>query len=841
MFDYQKTFGGATCTLTSEEEFMRIVGDPKVEQRCRVVQAWKEEEHRIALCLQKAGPSEVEKLKAARERAHEEAAKAKRGLPKFLFHATFPNHRRKSEEGVPTGYYIYDWDGIWEAAPREVFEALLEQFRTEGRDFIADAKVLLAHVTPSGHGLRLVCRVNPALDIKGNQQLLADMMQVPQNQRDEAVFDLARVSYGVPMTHVLYLDKEIFGEEERTDSREGSVDDGDQRKGSGEEKADNGAQKVDNGAQSADSKEESAESNPPISHFHGVPYPEIISKYWELHHGGKEPERTERNTLTFDLAYNLRHLCGFDIDRLDAVIPCYDGFPAEEKRQCIANAVEREHGRMPWRMSQVLEALKTAHPENAELAEAVGLLQEQDENYYVEQLPERLPMGVADSLKGVHPNLSMAVLTGIGPMIGALATGVKLQVHRSMKNINLIAYIVGEAASNKSELDDLYYAWMGDLLEEDKVNLQKEDEFEELKRRKKNAKEQPERPTILVRCPSLRTSVTKILERLKFSQGKHLYSYTSESDQLSQSSNEAWNNTSVILRKAYDGAEYSQAYKSDNSVNAVIDHVLWNLTLCCTPDALYRAVPNVTDGKLTRICIGRTPDNTFAPLELVDPRTEEATKNIRAVAGVLDVMQGEIVLPKLQERCELWLEKVRTRAQKNYDVVEARQRFRIAVSTARYIGAFMLCDCAGWLISQIDGIRRKPEWAKGCKSARDYLKKCPEALPELVKRFQTDDLLGLYDVLADYFLDNALLYFRDRISDAYARRNYVSGSASRKRRGQNDTVYERLPQVFTEEQARREKGSDASSNAVSQMLKNWRKQGLIEQTDNRQYKKIASV
>ncbi len=814
MFDYQKTFGGATCTLTSEEEFLRIVSDPKVEKNCRLTQAWKEEEHRIAVYMQTAVPSEMESLKAARERAHEEAAKAKRGLPKFLFHATFPSHRRKSEEGAPTGYYIYDWDGIWEASPKEVFEDLLEKFRLEGRDFIADAKVLLAHVTPSGHGLRLVCRVNPALDIKGNQQLLADMMQVPMEQRDEAVFDLARVSYGVPMNHVLYLDKEIF--------------------------------LVDSGELIVDSDEDTAQPNVQCSMlnvhcFHGVPYSEIIQTYWELHHGGKEPERTERNTLTFDLAYNLRHLCRFDIDTLDAVIPCYDGFPAAEKRQCIANAVEREHGRMPWRMYQVLEAVKAAHPENEELAEALSQLQEQDENYYVDQLPPQLPMGVSDSLKGVHPNLSMAVLTGIGPMIGALATGVKLQIHRTMKNINLIAYIVGEAASNKSELDDLYYAWMGVLLEQDKVNLQKEDDFEELKRRKKNAKEQPERPQIIVRCPSLRTSVTKILERLKFSQGKHLYSFTSESDQLSQSSNEAWNNTSVILRKAYDGAEFSQAYKSDSSVNAVIDHVLWNLTLCCTPDALYRAVPNVTDGKLTRLCIGRTPDNTFAPLELVDPRSKEATKNIRAVAEVLDVMQGEIVLPKLQERCERWLEKVRTRAQKNYDVVEARQRFRIAVSSARYIGAFMLCDCAGWLISQIDATQKKPDWADGCPSARAYLTKHPEALPKLVQRFQTDTLLGLYDVLADYFLDNALLYFRERISDAYAKRNYVSGSKTRKRRGQNDTVYERLPQVFTEEQARKEKGPDASSNAVSQMLKNWRKQGLIEQTDNHQYKKIANV
>ena len=50
-------------------------------------------------------------------------------------------------------------------------------------------------------------------------------------------------------------------------------------------------------------------------------------------------------------------------------------------------------------------------------------------------------------------------------------------------------------------------------------------------------------------------------------------------------------------------------------MNVHIEHLLWNVTMCGTPDALYRVVNNYTDGFQSRIAIARTPDNTFSPLE----------------------------------------------------------------------------------------------------------------------------------------------------------------------------------------------------------------------------------
>ena len=74
----------------------------------------------------------------------------------------------------------------------------------------------------------------------------------------------------------------------------------------------------------------------------GIPYGEIIKKWWQMYNDGQEPMRSNRNTLTFELAVNLRHICGFDRNLLAQIIPCYDGFPEQEKMACINSALNEK-------------------------------------------------------------------------------------------------------------------------------------------------------------------------------------------------------------------------------------------------------------------------------------------------------------------------------------------------------------------------------------------------------------------------------------------------------------------------------------------------------------------
>ena len=157
--------------------------------------------------------------------------------------------------------------------------------------------------------------------------------------------------------------------------------------------------------------------------------------------------------------------------------------------------------------------------------------------------------------------------------------------------------------------------------------------------------------------------------------------------------------TFVMLRQAYDGTSYEREARSADEVNVHIEHLLWNVVMCGTPDALYRVVSNYTDGFQSRIIVARTPDNTFTPLtDNLHVLTERQKERIQMVAHLLPLMSGEAELSKLEQKGRDWLEQIRMETMKNDDMVKARQRFRICPTTMRMMTCIMLCKVAEQLI-----------------------------------------------------------------------------------------------------------------------------------------------
>ena len=567
----------------------------------------------------------------------------------------------------------------------------------------------------------------------------------------------------------------------------------------------------------------------------GIPYADIIRKWWAMYNDSQEPVRSNRNTLTFELAVNLRHICGFDRQLLDSIIPCYDGFPEAEKLACIDSALSEKRTQMPKRLKDVLLALRQERITGADVeqAETDGIDEAlaQDDLFYYNALP-RMPQGVKDSIDAVGPALALPVLTAICPVIGMLATGVKVDVHGKMNSLNLISYIAGDFASGKGSIDPVVEEWTQEVRAMDKMYQQQEDEWRARKRAAKNKKEQPEEPKLPVRCLTLNNTVANLAERLANTNGQHAFSFTPEADTVAQKWRSAMSDFSVMLRQAYDGTSYEREARSAEAVNVHIDRLLWNVVMCGTPDALYRVVTNYTDGFQSRIAIARTPDNTFTPLtENLHVLTERQRERIRQIAHLLPLMQGEVVLPKLEAKGRQWLEQVRLETMKNDDKVKARQRFRICPTTMRMMTCLMLCRVAAQLIDR-----------HGLAGAETRLKQQPGLWKELIVKQQQPSFLAAFDVLADYQIDNALHFFRDRIEAAFSSKDYCGRAVSeRTKRGRNDSIFERLDTTFSFEQALQHsiavKGANTSRNAVHQMLKNWRKQGLIVDLQNLKYQK----
>ena len=777
---------------------------------------------------------------------------AKRRLVQFNYSGHYPQGVVKGMK-LPSRAFGFDLDD------KQDFEKAVKLMLQEPEKY--GLLMLERSARQGGHA---VCKREMGKTILENQVRIAKMLEC---EMDTSAHDINRVYFttSADADDLLYLSPDLFKDdyEEAAVAAEGKVLE--EREKYGQEELPPGAHKANkhykpwlenlveksqNPQPASTSPSTSTFTSSPSSatstDYLGIPYSEIISKWWQMYNDGHEPVRSNRNTLTFELAVNLRHICGFDRSLMAQIIPCYDGFPEQEKMACINSALNEKITQMPKRLKDVLAAIrqermklgagKGVSSEGSDaLVNALDEANAQDDLFYYNALP-RMPLGVRDSLDAVGPALAMPVITAICPAIGMLATGVKVSVHGKMNSLNLISYIAGDFASGKGSIDPVIDAWTSEIKDMDKMYQQKEDEWRAKKRAAKNKKEQPEEPKLPVRCLTLNNTVANLAERLANTEGKHAFSFTPEADTVAQKWKSAMSDFSVMLRQAYDGTSYEREARSAEAVNVHIDRLLWNVVMCGTPDALYRVVNNYTDGFQSRITVARTPDNTFTPLtENLYVLTDRQRDRIIQVAHLLPLMEGEVELPKLEAKGREWLEQIRLETMKNDDKVKARQRFRICPTTMRMMTCIMLCKVAETLIQK-----------HGFQGAEKLLKQNPGLWKDLIIKMQTPTMLAVFNVLADYQLDNALYFFRSRIEDAFSSRDYCGQMPyDRTHRGKNDSIFERLDTTFSFEQAQQQsisvKGANTTLEAVKQMLKNWKRQGLIVVLPDMRYQKLSST
>ena len=725
--------------------------------------------------------------------------------------------------------------------------------------------LLMLERSARGGGLHVVFRRHPEMDQEANLRWASDLLGV---EYDAGAKDITRVFFATTSEDLLYLHEDLFDNtecgasetvgktatetattasepkqrtEQTTAGLTASVNSGAASTASEtasetteqdavETKTEEGKTSETASKSLAEEKEEkAAEAEDPLC-YEGIPYDRIIRKWWDFYNEGKTPSKSNRNTLTFELAVNLRNICDSDPQLLDRIIPCYDGFPEAEKMACIRSALGEKKTQMPKRLKDVLTAVQQDMRAEAreEAEEEDALLQ--DDLYYYDALP-KMPQGVRESISAVGPHLAMPAIFAITPAIGMLATGVRVLIHGKPSQLNLISYIAGDFASGKGSIDPIVAAWLAEVKMVDKGYLQAEEEWRARKRAAKNKKEQPEDPKYPVRCLTLNTTVANLADRLANTQGKHAFSFTPEADTVAQKWRTAMSDFSVMLRQAYDGTPYDREAKSAEAVNVHIDKLLWNVVMCGTPDALYRVITNYTDGFQSRVALARTPDNTFSPLsESLFLLTESQQMKIQQVAHLLPLMSGDVDLPKLEKKGRDWLERIRIETLKSYDKTKARQRFRTCPTAMRMMTCLMLCRVAEQMIQSY-----------GEQGAETRLKAEPELWKTMLQRQQTPQMLAAFDVLADYMIDNAMLFFRERIETAFRSGSYVSSGKTRSRKSKNDSIYEELADRFTTEEAYGVsvgiRGGDISNGSVRTMLSRWEQQGMVERIERGVYKK----
>ena len=373
-------------------------------------------------------------------------------------------------------------------------------------------------------------------------------------------------------------------------------------------------------AQQASTQQASNAQNPAnasniSSLYNGIPYSEIISKYWELYNFGKLPTMGDRNVKTFELAVTLRAICNYSLPQLEAVIPRYDNFPEQEWRTTLESALKEPRKGMPYRLRQVLLAIQS----DSKIAATGG------SRDVPPAMPQKLPKLLKLLSSKVPQMYKPAVCEAIFPALAIHLHGVKFRYwdnvdhEPTFMNVLIAPMSVGKGAIKKP-IDFI----LADIKEADKPNRLREAEW---KRKNPSGKTKAKDPRpndicIQILIDNLTDAVfnQRVVDAHENGQ-RFVYTRVDEVEQLKKvTSRGTVDEVSILIRKAFDNAEHGQERVGADSITGIAP-LRWNFNASTTiPNAHRFFLKSVNDGTLSRLNLST----------IIKPRLEDAQENNQA-------------------------------------------------------------------------------------------------------------------------------------------------------------------------------------------------------------------
>jgi len=815
MISYQQNLFSSVVPCDSEM-FMKIIKSEQVADITQKVAALRSKE------LACADETERRKL-------HDEQGRMKKKLPAFLYMASFPGGRRKQADARLTGLVMLDFDGVDD--PKKTFMDIMAKKNAVTRS------IMLAHITPSGHGLRLVCKADATIgNLADNQAHIAAVLGL---QVDESCKDASRISFAFPSDNLLYLQTEIFTyNDEEYDKKFGeNYRQGDSsprkdncnmdRRDSGDggrpaAAADNvnnevgGAYcKVDGNTKQQPYEQTDRVINLPTTEyglpaFKGVAFADIIAEWWRQQ--GGQPVVGERNQKLHRLASHLRYLCDNSAETLVRVMPSL-GLSEQEMRQLCESACKlRMYGSMPRAMDKVLAVLGIGNTVSEEASDTRNL-----EADYCERFARlKMPAPLMSIVNSVPRDIGIGALLASLPMFYTLASRVSFtHFDGSETRLSGMTFIIGPAASGKSFILNLDRLIMEPIRESDRAGRKIEQEYRDSKELNKNKQKQMEKPHPVIRITPIQISNTMLALRMRDAVDQqdpalHLHVYSCEAElatALRAQKGGSWIEKNDIYCKAFHNEYWGMDYANDQAINGEIQ-VNLNLVISGTEDAFDRLIPpqTVLSGLPTRLMYFQMPDTHYTMINKGKRKMSEAdAKLIRQTAYALDTMRGHIDTSRLTDHMYKWCERIAKRAELEEDEELDDLRKRTALIGERAGVAYAL-------VAQQDAI------AKGAKPT-----------------FGNNEL-AFAEFVADYCLYSQYKKFAERMKEQ--KRRLVDNAGLKRQPMLLADIYCRLPKLFTIDQLA-ELRPGIGRGVLRSNVFNWKKRGYIKPCeDQKHYEKL---
>ena len=815
----------------------------------------------------------VGRIKAVRAAATaDERARLKRQLPCIVWQATFDETRSKKgflgrwrKQGAArlNGLFMLDIDHVEQPEAlfaswwQPVMDELLKDgaFHQNGEAMArwAEARgVLLVHITPSGHGLRIVAKAQMDGNLSDNQHRLASQLGV---ECDEACKDASRLSYCPGFEDILFIKSDelfsydnkdydaAFGPQYRAGSSRSASSPAVLAAGAADGSAESTVPPVAPPAGS--SVGDAGVGSEPIRQagglpggvkkaypdaYYGVKYETLIGSWFKLHNGGVEPDTGDRHRVLLKLAGDLRYMCNNQKDHLLSALrqhPMVRGY-ADEDPTDLANICDSVCQQQLWRgipkrVAAVLQDCGVQLPDAAARGGA-GLAVPIDYGAYWNRLRPLLdscPL-LRDAVADLPDEHKLAGVLAAGAMLGTYLTRTWWE-HFDGKfyRLSFLVYIIGSAASGKSFITLLDKLLLAPLKSADRIGREAEARYREQQKKRKANEQLPDMPHPVVRyCPSS-TSNAIFYRRLQDAidndvtdpdtqEPLHMHIITVESEIATalRAQVGSWAGKLDLELKSFHNEMAGVDFANADSTNGPMQ-INWNQVMSGTVESMSRKIQprNVLDGLVTRLILFAMPSNDYVMLERRHAlRDHERECRLRQVGYDLEKVKGEIHVPRLVDFCYAYEEELTRRALIEEDRCLDYFRKRIPVIMMRYAIVRLV-------------LRQLDKATKG----------------EDLEVDESD--LEFARLIGDWCLQAQIHMFGQMVMDAQE-----AEAQAFKPRGMQDTTrqkFEQLPSVFTPGDMVACGVVQNAANASTVALR-WQKAGIIKKLERGKYQKTVT-
>ena len=701
-------------------------------------------------------------------------AEIKQGDTFYTPHAHF-NKAYKSNEGEPvdSGKAVIDLDGCAD------FEQLYEKYLM-GRE--RELGINMVNRSVSGTGGHVLFDIPEGMDRQTAQAWMSHEMG--DVEYDKAVHEPERAIYLPCREYILYIDEELMFSDELHPAKV---------KYDGRSKMDDVRGKKDDGRSKMDDVREKPSAIITPSARALAAFDETL-KMTELDLETLNREGVRHNTLKLLLPTLCQMMPQEELlGVLQQKMPEYS--KEEDCRTLVSNFYEKyvdQNRPMNLKQKEVfLKSLKADEMDSegrAPLPESPMIIIDFG----------KLPIGLKESLKPYPQKMWPALIIGQMPALMALADGVSYRYcDGKVGYLGGMAIIIGEQASNKSCIEEAVERWLVDLRHDDELVREREDKVREANRQRKANERAQESPKGVVRVVPITISCSKLLKRLKQSQGHCLYSICSEAETLLKSNGGgSWAQKWDIYRNAFGRERWGVDYNSDQSESGDV-RVAYSWTILGTFRTILKMFSgknesNAENGLSSRMMLSEMPDGLFEKITVFKDLSDADMNRISQATAMLRTATGFYETPRLRKAIDKWLEEKRVESSMEMDIIKDRFRRRAGLIGFRCGVVFMLL--AG----------------KESSACVDFAVK-----------------------MAEYTLQMQLKVFKPLLAKHYADSSVNSSSTV------NGNIFGRLPSPFNIQDLRQLKGNEIGDNALYTIISRWKAEGWVEKNGKCWIKKKA--